>query len=226
MGCRDMTISGSHVILTWLGDYLLVMIQNKFYKLWRNYEKWGKIVPTRGHSFWSIRLRSGLVVTSLWQSLSFFQFKKTRLFMFWIQGQPDQFGNWTAVQSGPVAGLQISCQLDFETLTTSQSSTLSSLCDYCTSTNCPITTTSCQSCPTPSKSDVYHHKHHWNQGSTDFSGETKDAVCWIKAIKAYFVVNPSTYMTDDAKSVILLNKMSKRCGGHFTETYWLTQMWN
>ena len=36
--------------------------------------------------------------------------------MFWIQEQLDQFGNWTVVQSGPVASLQISCQLDFETL--------------------------------------------------------------------------------------------------------------
>ena len=56
-----MTISGSHVILTWLGDYLLVMSQNKFYKLWKNCGKWGKIVPIRGHSFRSIRLRSGPV---------------------------------------------------------------------------------------------------------------------------------------------------------------------
>ena len=60
-----MIISGLHVILTWLGDYLLVMSQNKFYKLWKNYGKWGKIVPIREHSFRSIWLWSGQVATGL-----------------------------------------------------------------------------------------------------------------------------------------------------------------
>ena len=92
------------------------MSQNKFYKLWEICGKWEKIVPIRGHSFWSIQLQSRPVATSLQWSLSFLQFKKTRPFMFWIQGQPDQFDNWAIVQASPVASLLISCQLDFETL--------------------------------------------------------------------------------------------------------------
>ena len=44
---------------------------------------------------------------------------------------------------------------------------------------------------------------------TYFSGETKDAVCWMKAMKAYFKVNPSTYTSNDTKTVTTLNKMSK-----------------
>ena len=97
--CQDMTISGSHVILTWLGDYLLVISQNKFYKLWENCGKWGEIVPIREHSFQSIRLQSGLVATGLWQLLCFLQFKTIRLFMFWIQGQPDFSPVWSSCQS-------------------------------------------------------------------------------------------------------------------------------
>ena len=53
----------------------------------------------------------------------------------------------------------------------------------------------------------------------DFSGETKNAIQWIKAMKAYFTVNSSIYTTDNAKSVTLLNKMSKGQGGHFAETW-------
>ena len=86
-GCQDMTISGLHVILTWLGDYLLVMSQNRIYKLWENYGKWGKIVPIRGHSFQSIQLHSTDQLQSVFDSLSvFLNLKKTALFMFWIQG--------------------------------------------------------------------------------------------------------------------------------------------
>ena len=53
----------------------------------------------------------------------------------------------------------------------------------------------------------------------DFSGEIKDAVRWLKAMEAYFWVNPSTYTTDDAKLVTLLNKMSQGQGRHFVDTW-------
>ena len=53
----------------------------------------------------------------------------------------------------------------------------------------------------------------------DFFGEIEDAVCWIKAMKAYFLVNPSIYTTDNAKSVTLLNTMSKGWGCNFSETW-------
>ena len=53
----------------------------------------------------------------------------------------------------------------------------------------------------------------------DFSGEAEDAIHWIKAMKVYFTVNPLTYTTDNAKSVTLLNKISKGQGGHFAETW-------
>ena len=38
-------------------------------------------------------------------------------------------------------------------------------------------------------------------------------------MKAYFMVNPSTYTSDDAKSVTLLNRMNKGQGGPFAETW-------
>ena len=75
------------------------MSQNKFYKLWENCGKWGKTVPIRGHSLWSIRLWSGPVVADHWQSLSFLQFEKTWPFMFWIQRQLDCGPVWSSCQS-------------------------------------------------------------------------------------------------------------------------------
>ena len=42
-----------------------------------------------------------------------------------------------------------------------------------------------------------------------FSGETEDANRWVNAMEVYFQVNPSTFTTDDAKVVTLLNRMSK-----------------
>ena len=38
-------------------------------------------------------------------------------------------------------------------------------------------------------------------------------------MEAYFRVNPSTYTTDDAKSVTMLNKMSQGHGCHFVDTW-------
>ena len=47
----------------------------------------------------------------------------------------------------------------------------------------------------------------------------------MNAIEAYFQVNPSTYTTDDAKSVTMLNKMSQGCGHYFADT-WLCTLAN
>ena len=38
-------------------------------------------------------------------------------------------------------------------------------------------------------------------------------------MKAYFQINPSTYATDDAKSVTLLNRMGKGRGKYFADTW-------
>ena len=38
-------------------------------------------------------------------------------------------------------------------------------------------------------------------------------------MEAYFRVNPSTYTTDDAKSVTLLNRMGKGQGQYFADTW-------
>ena len=38
-------------------------------------------------------------------------------------------------------------------------------------------------------------------------------------MEVYFWINPSTYATDDAKSVTLLNRMGKGCGKYFADTW-------
>ena len=53
----------------------------------------------------------------------------------------------------------------------------------------------------------------------DFSEETGDAVQWVKAMEAYFQVNPSTYTTDDAKLVTMLNKMSQGAECHSVDNW-------
>ena len=40
----------------------------------------------------------------------------------------------------------------------------------------------------------------------------------MKAMKAYFAINPSIYSDDDAKMITMLNKISKGWKGHFAET--------
>ena len=52
-----------------------------------------------------------------------------------------------------------------------------------------------------------------------FSGETEDAIQWVNAMKAYFRINPSTFTTDDAKSVTMLNRMGKGRGKYFADTW-------
>jgi hypothetical protein len=43
----------------------------------------------------------------------------------------------------------------------------------------------------------------------DFSGEPAEAMRWIKAMKAYYVLNATIYSTEDAQIMTALNKMSK-----------------
>ena len=53
----------------------------------------------------------------------------------------------------------------------------------------------------------------------NFSAETKDAIRWVNTMEAYFRVNPSTYTTDNAKLVTLLNRMGKGWGKYFADTW-------
>jgi hypothetical protein len=59
----------------------------------------------------------------------------------------------------------------------------------------------------------------------DFSGEHAEAMCWIKAIKAYFVLNSTIYSTDDAQIMTAQNKMSKGRGVSYSEM-WYDRMAN
>jgi hypothetical protein len=54
----------------------------------------------------------------------------------------------------------------------------------------------------------------------DFSGEPAKAMRWIKAIKAYFVLNSTIYSTDDAQIMTALNKMSKGRGVSYSEMWY------
>jgi hypothetical protein len=54
----------------------------------------------------------------------------------------------------------------------------------------------------------------------DFSGEPAEAMRWIKAIKAYFVLNATIYSTDDAQIMTALNKMSKGRGVSYSEMWY------
>ena len=54
----------------------------------------------------------------------------------------------------------------------------------------------------------------------DFSGEPADAMRWMKAIKAYFLVNASIYNTQQRKITLTLNKMSKGRGVPFSEMWY------
>ena len=54
----------------------------------------------------------------------------------------------------------------------------------------------------------------------DFSGESSDAVRWIKAMKAYFSINSTIYTSDTDKVMTTLNKMSKGRGVSFSEMWY------
>ena len=60
---------------------------------------------------------------------------------------------------------------------------------------------------------------------TDFSGKDEDATCWIKAMKAYFVLNTTLYSSDAAKIMTTLNKMSGGRGAPYAEN-WYDKMAN
>jgi hypothetical protein len=59
----------------------------------------------------------------------------------------------------------------------------------------------------------------------DFSGEPAEAMRWIKAMKAYYVLNSTIYSTDDAQIMTALNKMSKGQGVSYSEM-WYDRMAN
>ena len=54
----------------------------------------------------------------------------------------------------------------------------------------------------------------------DFSGEPADAMCWMKAISAYFLINVPIYNSDERKITLALNKMSKGRGVPFFEMWY------
>ena len=53
---------------------------------------------------------------------------------------------------------------------------------------------------------------------SDFSGKNDDATRWIKAMKAYFILNATIYSSDTAKVMTTLNKMSRGRGAPYAET--------
>ena len=54
----------------------------------------------------------------------------------------------------------------------------------------------------------------------DFSGKSSDASQWIKAMKAYFVLNATLYTSDNNKVMTTLNKMSEGQGASFAEMWY------
>ena len=54
----------------------------------------------------------------------------------------------------------------------------------------------------------------------DFSGKSSNAPRWIKAIKAYFTINPTLYSSDNDKVMTTLNKMSEGRGASFAEMWY------
>ena len=56
--------------------------------------------------------------------------------------------------------------------------------------------------------------------SMDFSGKNYNATRWIKAMKAYFILNSTLYSSDAAKIMTTLNKMSRGRGAPYAETWY------
>ena len=54
----------------------------------------------------------------------------------------------------------------------------------------------------------------------DFSGKNDDATRWIKAMKAYFILNSTLYSSDAAKIMTTLNKKSSGRGAPYAETWY------
>ena len=59
----------------------------------------------------------------------------------------------------------------------------------------------------------------------DFLGKPLNASQWIKAMKAYFSINPQIYHDDEIKTTIILSKLSIRKGIPFSEI-WYDKMEN
>ena len=55
----------------------------------------------------------------------------------------------------------------------------------------------------------------------DFSGKNDDAMCWLLAMKAYFIMNSEVYKDDSTTVLIFLNKLSKGRGGTFAKGWYL-----
>ena len=56
--------------------------------------------------------------------------------------------------------------------------------------------------------------------SADFSGKSSNTPQWIKAIKAYFAINPTLYSSDNDKVMTTLNKISEGRGASFAEMWY------
>ena len=56
----------------------------------------------------------------------------------------------------------------------------------------------------------------------DFSGKNDDAMHWLLAMKAYFVINEKVYTEDATTVLIFLNKLSKGRGATFAEGWYMT----
>ena len=54
----------------------------------------------------------------------------------------------------------------------------------------------------------------------DFSGKNDDATQWIKAMKAYFILNLTLYSSNAAKIMTTLNKMSSGRGAPYVKTWY------
>ena len=55
----------------------------------------------------------------------------------------------------------------------------------------------------------------------DFSGKNDDAMRWLLAMKAYFVINAEIYMDNATTILIFLNKLSKGRGATFAEGWYM-----
>ena len=53
-----------------------------------------------------------------------------------------------------------------------------------------------------------------------FSGKTSEASRWLKAMDAYFLVNPGIYTSDELKLALILSKMDSRKGVAFSEKWY------
>ena len=86
-----MAISGLDVISRWVRRLFTVTSQDEFLKLWKNYDKWEEMVPTRGYIFRSDWLQFGLVATGF---LPVFDF-------------PESKCNWTIAVLNSMVRLQL-----------------------------------------------------------------------------------------------------------------------